>query len=181
MEGNTIGAIPEIRFSTVAYDTRNIVDGSRSVFFALTGAFRDGHAFIGQAYEKGVRCFIVSGEVNVNDYPEAGFIQVPDTLMALQTMAMEHRRKFSYTVIAITGSAGKTTVKEWLYHLISPDLRVIRSPKSYNSQLGVALSLHRKSILSAFKLLRGLPLKLLLPFLINLSHCYAVPSNVHNN
>jgi len=141
MEGNTIGAIPEIRFSTVAYDTRNIVDGSRSVFFALTGAFRDGHAFIGQAYEKGVRCFIVSGEVNVNDYPEAGFIQVPDTLMALQTMAMEHRRKFSYPVIAITGSAGKTTVKEWLYHLISPDLRVIRSPKSYNSQLGVALSL----------------------------------------
>ena len=141
MEGNTIGAIPEIRFSTVAYDTRNIVDGSRSVFFALTGAFRDGHAFIGQAYEKGVRCFIVSGEVNVNDYPEAGFIQVPDTLMALQTMAMEHRRKFSYPVIAITGSAGKTTVKEWLYHLISPNLRVIRSPKSYNSQLGVALSL----------------------------------------
>jgi Alr-MurF fusion protein len=141
IKGESFGAIPEIRFSTVAYDTRNLVDGSRSIFFALTGSFRDGHTFIKDAYDKGIRCFVVSERVDPKEFPNAGFITVENTLDALQELAAAHRRKFSYPVIAITGSAGKTTVKEWLYHLISPDLRVIRSPKSYNSQLGVALSL----------------------------------------
>lgn len=141
IQGESFGALPEIQFSSVAYDSRNIVDGSRSIFFALTGAFRDGHAFIKDAYERGVRCFVVSGFIDPEEFPNAGFIRVQNTLDAIQDLAAAHRRKFSYPVIAITGSAGKTTVKEWLYHLISPDLRVIRSPKSYNSQLGVALSL----------------------------------------
>ena len=141
LKGTSYGAIPEIRFSNVAYDTRNIIDGSRSVFFALTGSFRDGHAFLSEAYSKGVRCFVISGPIDPKNFPDAGFIQVSNTIDSLQLLAKEHRKKFNYPVIAITGSAGKTTVKEWLYHLIGSDLRVIRSPKSYNSQLGVALSL----------------------------------------
>ncbi|MFN9115534.1 MAG: hypothetical protein ACK5XN_36215, partial [Bacteroidota bacterium] len=74
LKGTSYGAIPEIRFSNVAYDTRNIIDGSRSVFFALTGTFRDGHAFLSEAYSKGVRCFVISGPIDPKNFPDAGFI-----------------------------------------------------------------------------------------------------------
>ena len=141
IHGSTKGVQPKQQFHTVAYDTRNIVDGTNTIFFALKGGFRDGHSFISDAYAKGVHCFVVSNEQSQIDFPEAGFIVVPDALKALQQLALAHRNRFHYPVIAITGSAGKTTVKEWLYHLLSPDMRVIRSPKSYNSQIGVALSL----------------------------------------
>lgn len=125
----------------VATDTRKIVDGASTAFFALTGEFRDGHTFLETAYQKGVRIFVVSQSVHFEKFPHAHFVKVSDTLAALQDLATYHREKYTYPIIAITGSAGKTTVKEWLYHLLSPSLRVIRSPKSYNSQLGVALSL----------------------------------------
>ena len=125
----------------IATDTRKLLDGKQTAFFALTGEFRDGHAFIKAAYEKGVRVFVVSQKCEIKEFPQAHFVFVEDTLFALQNLAAFHRRKFNYPIIGITGSAGKTTVKEWLYHLLSPSLRIIRSPKSYNSQLGVALSL----------------------------------------
>jgi len=125
----------------IGYDTRKLVDSENSAFFALTGEFRDGHSYIETAYRKGIRIFVVSQKVELEKYPHAHFIEVKKTLVALQDLAKFHRSKFTYPIVAITGSAGKTTVKEWLYHLLSPDLRVIRSPKSYNSQLGVALSL----------------------------------------
>lgn len=125
----------------VLYDTRKISHTEATVFFALNGDFRDGHDFIPTAYAKGVRVFVVAHEPNVTLYPSAAFIRVSDTLHALQDLAAFHRSTFSYPIIAITGSAGKTIVKEWLYHLLCTSLRVGRSPKSYNSQLGVALSL----------------------------------------
>ncbi len=125
----------------IVYDTRKIVQEERTVFFALTGEFRNGHAFIESAYSKGIRMFVVSKPVDLDNFPEAHFIKVKDCLIALQDLAKAHRLQYDYPIIAITGSAGKTTVKEWLYHLLSPSLRVTRSPKSYNSQLGVALSL----------------------------------------
>ncbi len=126
---------------SVAYDSRKLIDGNSTIFFALSGEFRDGHTFIESAYSKGIRTFVISKEVALGKFPDARFIQVKDTLAALQDLAHFHREKFNYPIIAITGSAGKTTVKEWLYHLLSPTLRISRSPKSYNSQLGVALSL----------------------------------------
>lgn len=129
------------RFSSIAFDSRKIADGTNAVFFALSGEFQDGHDFISDAYRKGVRTFIVSQSVEAHNFQDAQFFQVDDVLNALQDLAAAHRKKFNYPVIAITGTAGKTTVKEWLYHLLSPALKVIRSPKSYNSQLGVALSL----------------------------------------
>lgn len=129
------------RIARVAIDSRSIHQGSETVFFALKGNFRDGHRFIPEAHEKGVRAFFVENNTFADSYPDSVFFSVRDVLLALQELAAAHRRKFTYPVIAITGSAGKTTVKEWLNHLLSPELHIIRSPKSYNSQLGVALSL----------------------------------------
>jgi alanine racemase len=132
---------PTLVLESVAYDSRKLIDGNSTIFFALSGEFRDGHTFIESAYSKGIRTFVIAKEMPLEKFPAARFIQVTDTLTALQDLAHFHREKFNYPIIAITGSAGKTTVKEWLYHLLSPTLRISRSPKSYNSQLGVALSL----------------------------------------
>lgn len=126
---------------TVAYDTRKILNPLQSVFFCLSGEFRDGHSFIEDAYRQGVRVFVVSEKVDVDLYPKAQFHLVKNSLLALQLLAKKHRQQFSYPVIGITGSVGKTTVKEWLYHLLNGRFSIVRSPKSYNSQLGVALSL----------------------------------------
>ena len=125
----------------VAFDTRKIISGSGVLFVALKGEFRDGHEFIKEAYDKGVRTFIVSKDAHIPDVDDATFIQVENTLKAIQQLAKVHRSHFSIPVIAITGSAGKTIVKEWLGQLLEQKYRVVRSPKSYNSQLGVALSL----------------------------------------
>ena len=124
----------------VVYDTRKINPSAGLVFFALTGPFRQGESYISAAYEKGVRVFVVH-QVPVNKWSDASFIVVKDTLAALQLLAKNYRNKLHYPILAIAGSLGKTTVKEWLYHLLAGKLEVFRSPKSYNSQLGVALSL----------------------------------------
>lgn len=125
---------------TIAFDTRKIFNPTTCVFFALEGNYRNGHDFIEEAYRKGIRIFVVKEGYHPIQY-EALYLTVADPLEALQQLAFHHRRKFTYPVAAITGSVGKTTVKEWIYHLIGQERRVVRSPKSYNSQLGVALSL----------------------------------------
>lgn len=124
----------------VVYDTRKINPSAGLVFFALTGPFRNGESYISAAYEKGIRVFVVN-QVPVNNWSDASFIVVEDTLAALQLLAKNYRNELHYPILAIAGSLGKTTVKEWLYHLIAGKLEVFRSPKSFNSQLGVALSL----------------------------------------
>jgi Alr-MurF fusion protein len=121
-------------------DSRRIVFPSSSLFIALKTTHRDGHRFIADAYKKGVRNFIVSENVNADDYPEASFVQVADTRSALQQLASHHRKEFSIPTIGITGSNGKTIVKEWLYQLLHPDYNIVRSPRSFNSQVGVPLS-----------------------------------------
>ena len=141
------GASPELSnkktplVNRVCYDSRKITEVKNTAFFALRGSFRDGHHFIDAAYDLGVRIFVVDQKIDPTFYPEAFILEVNNTLGALQQLAKKHREKFDYPVVAITGSSGKTTVKEWIYHLIKQEKRVIRSPKSYNSQLGVALSL----------------------------------------
>ena len=122
----------------VIYDTRKITTTRDGVFFAFMG-HRDGHLFVEKAYEKGVRCFVVSKKVELPN--DCSIILVEDTLFAFQELAKHHRNQFTIPVIAITGSLGKTTTKEWLYYLIKNDFKVGRTPKSYNSQLGVAQSL----------------------------------------
>ena len=125
----------------VGYDTRKISVIDQTVFFALVGKFRDGQAYISEAYAKGIRVFVVSSLMDVEKYPDACFLLVDSPLEAIQKLATFHRNQFLLPVFIITGSVGKTMVKEWLYHLLSTTKKIVRSPKSYNSQLGVALSL----------------------------------------
>jgi UDP-N-acetylmuramoyl-tripeptide--D-alanyl-D-alanine ligase len=119
-------------------DSRRITNAADGLFFALSGR-RDGHQFIAEAYAAGVRNFVI-GHTAATMLSEANFLVVADVLTALQQLAAEHRSRFNLEVIGITGSNGKTIVKEWLYQLMSADKNIVRNPKSYNSQIGVPLS-----------------------------------------
>ncbi len=120
-------------------DSRSLCYPESTLFFAIKTDRGNGHRYIADLYQRGVRAFVIS-EVPKGDFPNADFLFVPDTLQALQDLAAEHRSKFSIPIIGITGSNGKTLVKEWLYQLLAPNFTVTRSPRSYNSQTGVPLS-----------------------------------------
>ncbi len=131
----------DIRVKELAIDSRKVVLPSNSLFFAIQGDRHDGHNFIEELFEKGVRSFVINQDHQVSDaLDDAFFIRVDNTLKALQTVASSRRSQYTYPVIGITGSNGKTIVKEWLYQLLNPSYNIIRSPKSYNSQVGVPLS-----------------------------------------
>jgi alanine racemase len=122
-------------------DSRSLCFPEETLFFALKTKRNDGHKYIPELYERGVRNFVVSTLPPVGQRPaDANFLHVPDPLKTLQRLAERHREQFSVPVVGITGSNGKTVVKEWLYQLLSPDRVVTRSPRSYNSQIGVPLS-----------------------------------------
>ena len=125
------------------FDSRRAVNDPRAIFVALKGAIRDGHDYIGELREHGVRNFIVSTGYDVPERrPDEAFVRVDDTLSALQSVAAWMRGRFTGCVAAVTGSNGKTIVKEWIAALWSNrNRRLFVSPKSYNSQLGVAVSL----------------------------------------
>ena len=113
-------------------DSRKITDAKNSVFFTLKGT-RDAHQYISSLYNLGVNNFILTDlAFDTQPYPNSNFIWVNDATVAMQQIVAVHRQKFDYPVIAITGSNGKTIVKEWLYQLLAPDYDIIRSPKSYN-------------------------------------------------
>ena len=139
VNGQLIGAADERKISDLLIDSRHLMDAGQALFFALKSQRNDGHKYIEELYEKGVRAFVVNQRPEAS-CPEAAFIVVADTLKALQALASYHRQQFSIPVIGITGSNGKTIVKEWLYQMLSPDYSIVRSPKSYNSQVGVPLS-----------------------------------------
>ncbi|MEP6464990.1 MAG: bifunctional UDP-N-acetylmuramoyl-tripeptide:D-alanyl-D-alanine ligase/alanine racemase [Parafilimonas sp.] len=121
-------------------DSRRIIFPETTLFFAIVTQRRNAHAFINELYERGVRNFVVQKNFDASAFANANFIFADDTLTALQSVTAYHRKKFNYPVIAITGSNGKTIVKEWLYQLLSAEYNIVRSPRSYNSQLGVPLS-----------------------------------------
>lgn len=121
-------------------DSRKVIYANQSIFFALPGK-RDAHQFIKDLYQQGVRNFVISDATYADkNYLSANFFIVEDSLKALQKLVAYHRAHFTYPVFGITGSNGKTIVKDWLYQLLSPEYTIIRSPKSYNSQIGVPLS-----------------------------------------
>ena len=130
----------DFRVTHILLDSRKLYEPGQSLFFALRGPRRDGHQFIGELYRKGVRAFVVSQAPDESQYPGAVFLQVTDSLQALQALASWHRSRYDIPVIGITGSNGKTIVKEWLYQLLDREYHIVRSPKSYNSQIGVPLS-----------------------------------------
>lgn len=127
----------------ILLDSRKLLFPGQSVFFALDGKRWQSSLFIDDLYKQGVRCFVVDENFSnkkINEYAGAAFLQVQDVLHALQLLTAWHRKQYSMPVIGITGSNGKTIVKEWLYQLLQYDYNIIRSPKSYNSQIGVPLS-----------------------------------------
>ena len=135
-------------------DSRSLCFPEQTLFFALRTQHGDGHRYIGELYRRGVRSFVVEQVPAdwTSEYPDANFLRVPSPLAALQRLAERHREEFDIPVVGITGSNGKTWVKEWLYQLLSgvaqtsnlksqtSTLKVTRSPRSYNSQIGVPLS-----------------------------------------
>ena len=139
VNGQLSGDLSKRQVCDLLIDSRQLVAADKALFFAIVSARNDGHKYIKELYEKGVRAFIVS-HLPSTPCPDATFIIVDDTLKALQTLAAYHRQQFNLPVIGITGSNGKTIVKEWLFQMLSPEFNIVRSPKSYNSQVGVPLS-----------------------------------------
>lgn len=139
ISGELIAFFSESPVTHLLTDSRKAVPLKGSLFFALKGPNHDGHNYLAALYEQGVRQFVVSRQ-DIPALPEANVIQVPDTLRALQQLAAFHRGQFTYPVVGISGSNGKTIVKEWLSQMLAPHRKVMKSPGSYNSQLGVPLA-----------------------------------------
>ncbi len=132
---------PDILVAEIVTDSRQLSYSEGLIFFAISGKNHNGHQFIDSLYLKGIRVFVIEREYeNYSKYTDASFIIVKNTIQALQLLAAYKRKAFRSCVIAITGSAGKTVVKEWLAEIIGKGSPVVRSPKSYNSQVGVPLS-----------------------------------------
>jgi Alr-MurF fusion protein len=134
---------PEREISTLSYDSRTLISPGSTLFFAIRSSKNDGHKYLEDAYEKGARNFVADADIpgSLQEKADINIIKVTDSVAALQLLARHHRDEFNIPVVGITGSNGKTIVKEWLFQLLNPDYQVIRSPRSYNSQIGVPLSL----------------------------------------
>jgi alanine racemase len=129
----------EAKINWLLIDSRSLCFPEETLFFALKTEKNDGHKYIEELYRRGVRNFVVES-LPIQGTKDCNFLMVKSPLKALQDLAAYHRSQLDIPVIGITGSNGKTTVKEWLYQLLSPDFNVCRSPRSYNSQVGVPLS-----------------------------------------
>ena len=134
---------PDTSFSEIVTDSRRLFVPARAIFFALHGERHDGENYIPDLYARGMRAFVCRRGFNTTPYPEASFLLVDSPINALQAIAAAHRQKMPAHVVAICGSNGKTIVKEWLSQLIADDMPTVRSPRSYNSQVGVPLSVLR--------------------------------------
>jgi Alr-MurF fusion protein len=125
---------------TLVIDSRKIVHAPTAMFICIVTDNNNGHHYINNAYQQGVRCFLVSEAINEPLYTNAVFLRVNNTVIALQQMIAKYRQQFTCPVIGVTGSNGKTIVKEWLFQILMQQYNIVKSPKSYNSQIGVALS-----------------------------------------
>jgi alanine racemase len=134
-------SVPDVEINWLLTDSRSLSFPAESLFFAIHTSRNNGHNYVAELYQQNLRYFVVSEmQPEFKKMTDAVFLQVNDTLKALQTLAAAHRASFQVPVIGITGSNGKTVVKEWLYQLLHSDYVVTRSPRSYNSQIGVPLS-----------------------------------------
>ncbi|MGL5276503.1 bifunctional UDP-N-acetylmuramoyl-tripeptide:D-alanyl-D-alanine ligase/alanine racemase [Myroides sp.] len=130
-----------VDITNISVDSRSLQNDQHTLFFALKGGNHDGHDYVDELVNKGVRYIVISDESKVHPTQGVLYFKVNNTLAALQSAAIFHRDSFDFPVIGITGSKGKTVVKEWLNYLLSEEYRIIKSPKSYNSQTGVPLSI----------------------------------------
>ena len=140
LNANRVGT-REAEIDWILTDSRSLCFAEETLFFALKTKRNDGHKYIHELYERGVRNFVVSDlPQDLDNYADANFLQLPNPLKGLQRLVEKYRLQFDVPVIGITGSNGKTVVKEWLYQLLNPEYVITRSPRSYNSQIGVPLS-----------------------------------------
>ncbi|HYG39220.1 MAG TPA: bifunctional UDP-N-acetylmuramoyl-tripeptide:D-alanyl-D-alanine ligase/alanine racemase [Cytophagales bacterium] len=142
VDGSVVQLKEDSKIEFLITDSRKIFVHPFALFIASKGVRHDGHKYIEEVYKKGIRQFLIEEVkgLSLSKFPLANFYKTNDSLKALQRIAANHRSKFDLETIAITGSNGKTIVKEWLSQLLTPDYTVVKSPKSYNSQLGVPLS-----------------------------------------
>jgi Alr-MurF fusion protein len=140
LKANWVGTQDIAVIDSISIDSRSLQNDSNTLFFAITGPNHDGHEFIEELITNNVHHFVVN-HIPDNVKDKANFLVVDDTLEAFQKFAAYYRGLFDFPIIGITGSNGKTIVKEWLNFLLSPDYNIIKSPKSYNSQVGVPLSI----------------------------------------
>lgn len=143
IKAKTFGKNVDAEIEHILLDSRKLLFPSTSLFFALDSQRRNGSLFIEELYHKGVNCFVVDenfSKTKMQQFSNAFFLHVADVLQALHLLTSFHRQQFTIPVIGITGSNGKTIVKEWLFQLLQTDFNIVRSPKSYNSQIGVPLS-----------------------------------------
>jgi len=140
IKANWIGQNDVAIIDYISIDSRSLQNDENTLFFALSGPNHDGHVYIEELIQKGVHHFVVT-RIPENVKGKGNFLVVENTLEALQKFAAYYRSLFDFPIIGITGSNGKTIIKEWLNFLLSPDFNIIRSPKSYNSQVGVPLSI----------------------------------------
>ena len=138
--GKLLKLFKDREITTLVVDSRKALVAEGTVFFAIAGERHDGHQFLAELYRFGIRQFVIEKPVAMGSFPESNFLLVPSSLSCLQSLVVHHRRQFSIPVIAVTGSNGKTIIKEWLYQLLSPDYNIVKNPGSYNSQLGVPLA-----------------------------------------
>ncbi|MVO09848.1 bifunctional UDP-N-acetylmuramoyl-tripeptide:D-alanyl-D-alanine ligase/alanine racemase [Flavobacterium sp. TP390] len=140
IQAKIAGIADDFIIENISIDSRSLQNNAGTLFFALKGQNHDGHHYIAELIKKGVRFFVVE-KVPENYVDKATFLAVQNTTKALQKTAKYYRNLFHFPIIGITGSNGKTIVKEWLNFLLSPDYSIVRNPKSYNSQVGVPLSI----------------------------------------
>lgn len=140
LDGQIIQMVHDEDIQYLLTDSRKALSSSKSLFFAIKGVRNDGHDHIASAYDQGVRQFVVEKKIEAKNYPLANIIKVASGVKGLQALATHHRTQFTYPVIGITGSNGKTIVKEWLYQMLSSTFNCVKNPGSYNSQIGVPLS-----------------------------------------
>ena len=142
----TIIGSPDCEITELAIDSRKVVTAEQTLFFAIETEKNDGHLYIPQLYHAGVRNFVITKVMReFSTCAEANFFFVDNAVEALQRLAQRHRQQFHYPVVGITGSNGKTIVKEWLTSILDDKFRVVKSPDSYNSRLGVPLSVWNMS------------------------------------
>ena len=139
LNSKLIGSTDNFQINNISIDSRSLQNNVGTLFFALVGPNNDAHLYISEEVEKGVQNFVVT-YIPENLDVKANFLIVENTTLALQQFAGFYRNLYHFPIIGITGSNGKTIVKEWLNFLLSPDFNIIKSPKSYNSQVGVPLS-----------------------------------------
>jgi Alr-MurF fusion protein len=139
-KGRVILFCHDYPIENISIDSRKISIRESSIFFAIKGDRHDGHNYLSELYKQGIRQFVIEGNIDPTKFADANILQVASSVDALQSLTSFHRKNFSFPVIGITGSNGKTIIKEWLSQMLAKDRIVVKNPGSYNSQVGVPLS-----------------------------------------